>query len=185
MPLLPIDAPSFTAADGKVRIDRIVAVAVLDDDGESVGAELSHQPHLSRLHSLHRCPDSGGDADAVPADDSPAGKGIPPEPIDDGSLHRPVQPRSGHHDRDPSGQARPRALLRPVPGRDQRRRQPVPRPPRRRGVPPPDRHGGRVPASSTASTPASTCAPGSTPTSAPPGSNAPNHTSSARCAPGS
>ena len=49
--------PQLDGRGLEVRIDRIVAVAVLDDDGESVGSELSHQPHLSRLHCLHRCPD--------------------------------------------------------------------------------------------------------------------------------
>ena len=85
------DAPELHGGDREVGVHRVVAVAVLQDDGESVGAELSHQPHLARLHRLHRGPYTGGDADAVPANDAAARQRIPSEAVDDRSLHRPVE----------------------------------------------------------------------------------------------
>src|ERR671911_184047 len=72
-------------------IDGVVAVAVLDDDGEPVRPELSYQPHRSGLYRLHWRSHAGCDAHTIPADDAATRKRVPAESINNSTFHRPVE----------------------------------------------------------------------------------------------
>src|SRR5918994_1404576 len=72
-------------------IDGVISIPMLQDDGETVGAELAHQSDLPRLYRLDRRPDRRGDADPVPPNDSPAGEGVPPKAVHDCAFDGPIE----------------------------------------------------------------------------------------------
>src|SRR3954449_2202995 len=72
-------------------VDGVVAVAVLENDGQPVGAELPYQADLSRFYRLDRGPHRRRDTDTIPPNDPAARQGVPPELVDDCSLDRPVE----------------------------------------------------------------------------------------------
>src|SRR5207237_8260449 len=57
----------------------------------AVGGAPSYRPRLPCRARVDRRAYRRRNADSVPADDSPAGKGIAAEPIDDGAFDRPVE----------------------------------------------------------------------------------------------
>ena len=99
--VLPSDGSDrLVFGDGGTELDRgllqmgihgVVAVAVLEHDGQSISTELPDQTDLSCLHRLHRSAHRRRDPDAVPSDDSAARQRVTAEPVDNGSIDGPIE----------------------------------------------------------------------------------------------
>src|SRR4051812_23012885 len=73
------------------RVHRVIAAAVLDDDGESVCAKWSDGHHITGRNGMYRRASRRGDPNAVPARRCVIGVQHATEAIQDRPLHGPVQ----------------------------------------------------------------------------------------------
>src|SRR5512132_1798956 len=72
-------------------VDRVVAAAVIDDDGQTVGSELPHADDFSVGHRTHAGAHTRLDADAVPANRRVARRLRLTKRVDERAIHRPIE----------------------------------------------------------------------------------------------